>query len=80
MSINYLKLKNYYDVCVLAVFTYKINKNDVGIKINRATAIRPRMLTSIDCLKVIFIQKYAKNNQVVFFINFLLNFLEINFN
>jgi hypothetical protein len=32
----------------LAVFTYKINKKEVGIKINKATAIRPRILTSIN--------------------------------
>jgi hypothetical protein len=37
-------------VSVLAVFTYKINKKDVGIKINKATAIRPRILTSINVM------------------------------
>jgi hypothetical protein len=37
-------------VLVLAVFTYKINKKEVGIKINKATAIRPRILTSINVM------------------------------
>jgi len=30
-----------------AVFTYKINKNDVGIIINKAVAVSPKMLTSM---------------------------------
>ena len=32
---------------VPAVFTYKINKNAVGIMMNKAVAINPRMLTSM---------------------------------
>ena len=36
-----------YEVSWLAVFTYKIRRNDVGIMINNAVAIRPRILTSI---------------------------------
>jgi hypothetical protein len=36
-----------YSSEVLAVFTYRINRNDVGIIIKRAVAITPRMLTSI---------------------------------
>lgn len=32
---------------VPAVFTYKINKNAVGIIMNKAVAINPRMLTSM---------------------------------
>lgn len=31
----------------LAVFTYNINKNDVGMIINKAVAINPRIFTSI---------------------------------
>lgn len=36
-----------YEVSWLAVFTYKIRRNDVGIIINNAVAISPRILTSI---------------------------------
>lgn len=30
-----------------AVFTYKISRNDVGIMINNAVAVNPKILTSI---------------------------------
>ncbi len=30
-----------------AVFTYKIRRNDVGIMINNAVAVNPKILTSI---------------------------------
>ena len=40
----------------LAVFTYNINKNDVGIIINKAVAINPRIFTSImSFFNIIFI-------------------------
>jgi len=38
---------NSYSASALAVFTYKINRKDVGIMINKAVAIRPRILVSI---------------------------------
>ena len=40
----------------LGVLTYNINKNDVGIIINKAVAINPRILTSImNLFNIIFI-------------------------
>mgnify|MGYP000359473303 CR=1 FL=1 len=39
--------KNGNDYFALSVLTNKINKNDVGIIIKRAVAIRPRIFTSM---------------------------------
>lgn len=38
---------NYYADSFEAVFTYKIRRNDVGIMINKAVAVNPKILTSI---------------------------------
>jgi hypothetical protein len=39
-----------------AVLTYKINKNDVGIMINKAVAVKPKILTSISEIKNKFLR------------------------
>ena len=39
-----------------AVFTYKISKKDVGIRMKSAVAVNPKMFTSII---------YLKNNKIV---------------
>jgi len=38
----------YYADSFEAVFTYKIRRNDVGIIINNAVAVNPKILTSIN--------------------------------
>jgi hypothetical protein len=38
---------NYSAVSVAAVLTYRIKRNDVGIRINNAVAVNPKMLTSM---------------------------------
>ena len=40
-----MRIKNY--ASLEAVFTYKINKKEVGIIINNAVAVKPKILTSI---------------------------------
>ena len=44
----------YYASWLEAVLTYKIRRNDVGIIIKSAVAIRPRILTSILFLDIFF--------------------------
>lgn len=39
--------KNYASDVFDAVLTYKISKKDVGIRINKAVAVSPKMFTSI---------------------------------
>ena len=39
--------KKFYSSAVAAVFTYKIKRKEVGIKINKAVAVNPKMFTSI---------------------------------
>ena len=47
----------------LAVFTYSISKNEVGIKINNVVAINPRILTSM----IIFLLKmYFFSSQIYY--------------
>jgi len=43
---DFQQLESYAD-SFDAVFTYKINKNDVGIIINKAVAVNPKMFTSM---------------------------------
>jgi hypothetical protein len=38
---------NGYASALLAVFTYRMRRNEVGIIINKAVAISPKILTSI---------------------------------
>jgi len=38
---------NYSALSVAAVLTYRIKRNDVGIRINNAVAVNPKMLTSM---------------------------------
>jgi hypothetical protein len=45
---------NFCTLCTSS-FTYKINRNDVGIKTNNKTAIKPKILTSI-----VFFNLYKK--------------------
>jgi hypothetical protein len=46
-----------------AVFTYKIRRNEVGIMMNNAVAVNPKILTSI--------KKFFKFLEIVFKIEFL---------
>ena len=49
---NRLRVFLFYAPWLEAVFTYKIRRNDVGIIINSAVAIRPKILTSIFFLEI----------------------------
>ena len=53
--------RNFYYDSADAVLTYKINKKEVGIIINKAVAINPRIFTSIfRDLKFLEIKKNSK--------------------
>jgi len=54
---------NYSAVSVAAVLTYKIKRNDVGIRINNAVAVNPKMLTSMRFVKKIRIIKQIELTQ-----------------
>lgn len=47
----WFSIKNYAD-SFEAVFTYKIKRNEVGMIMNKAVAVKPRMLTSMKKIKV----------------------------
>jgi hypothetical protein len=51
--------KIFYADSFEAVFTYKIRRNDVGIMMNKAVAVNPKILTSI--------KKSFSNFEKVFF-------------
>jgi len=47
LSIIRYNKENYYASSVEAVFTYRISKKDVGIRIKSAVAVKPKIFTSI---------------------------------
>jgi hypothetical protein len=59
---------NYSAVSVAAVFTYRIKRNDVGIRINNAVAVNPKMLTSMRFVKKIRIVSQIEVTQFKIFL------------